>query len=120
MFGMQWPGGNCQCFIGHNADYAQWGKSTNCDDKGNGGGWANEVYVLESKGTLSEEDRIKYRDLLAKENKVLQKLLVKQEMKKQQAQLATQQAEADAAQATALAASKAEADTQMAAQKRAM
>jgi hypothetical protein len=46
-FGVQWPQGSCQCFIGNNAKYDEFGKSTKCNDKGEGGVWANEVYVIE-------------------------------------------------------------------------
>jgi hypothetical protein len=46
-FGMQWPDGKCQCFIGKDSKYDQYGPSKKCNDKGEGGGWANEVYKIE-------------------------------------------------------------------------
>jgi hypothetical protein len=48
LFSMQWPQGNCQCFIGDGKkDYKQWGESKDCvGDKGEGGSWAGEVYEI--------------------------------------------------------------------------
>ena len=54
IFSMQCPGCRCQCFIGNSMTQAkQWGKSRRCNNKGEGGGWANEVYQIEDEGSVS-------------------------------------------------------------------
>jgi len=54
IFSMQCPGCRCQCFIGNSMTQAkQWGKSKRCNNKGEGGGWANEVYQIEDEGSVS-------------------------------------------------------------------
>ena len=45
-FSIQWPQGGCQCFIGNSPDYEKHGKSTKCNNKGEGGSWAGNIYVI--------------------------------------------------------------------------
>lgn len=48
IFSMQCPHCRCQCFIGNSLRQAQqFGRSRRCNNRGEGGGWANEVYVIE-------------------------------------------------------------------------
>lgn len=45
-FGLQWPQGGTQCFVGNaNTPYDQYGKTSNCSNN-KGGVWANTVYKI--------------------------------------------------------------------------
>jgi hypothetical protein len=50
VFGIQYPAGNCECWMGNDADKAKaYGSSDKCDGKGNGGTWAQDLYVSKKK-----------------------------------------------------------------------
>ena len=46
-FSIQWPAGGCECFGGNSPNYKKHGKAHNCNSKGEGGTWANQVYVIQ-------------------------------------------------------------------------